>query len=75
MLRKFSDVLLESTMDKYRKESEAYLKKLYPKYVIVYDDSDFAEDHVYKRKGYKIYIAGAETASGKDAIRYNIEFI
>ena len=75
MLKRFSDVLNESTFEQTKEEARKFLKKKYPKYEIVYTSKDFKEEDVIKRKKYNIYIAGAETASGKDAVMFDIEFV
>lgn len=69
--------LLEDKHDLYLTDVESarqYLKNKYPKYEIVHNERDFKSQQVLKYKSMKIHIAGAETASGKDAVMFDIEY-
>jgi hypothetical protein len=67
-------ILEDSLYLKAIEEARAFLKKKFPHLQIVHDDRDFKTTKKYDMPKYIIHTYEAETASGKDAIAFDIEW-
>ena len=65
--------LVESITQQYRKEAKEFLQKKFPKHEIILDNRAFKTQKTFDQGKYIIHIYAAETASGKDAIAFDIE--
>ncbi len=56
------------------KKAREFLQKKFPKLSIVHDDRDFKTEKKYELDNFIIHTYEAETASGKDALGFDIEW-
>jgi hypothetical protein len=74
-MNKFDTWLSKSDMyDKAIEDARKFLQKKFPNKVIVHDDREFKSEEMFKQKDYIIHTYEAETAGGKDAIGFDIEW-
>jgi hypothetical protein len=70
----YLDEAMNQSLKDTLKEVEKFLKGKFPGNLIVRDTSDFKTEKEFDMGSYIIHIYEAETASGKDAIGYDIEY-
>lgn len=74
-MNKFGTWLNETAgYDKAIEDARKFLQKKFPNKAIIHDDRDFDTEETFKQKDYIIHTYEAETAGGKDAIGFDIEW-